>query len=280
MPGRPIAVLSGMGVPARLWRGLYFRRLAQAGLEPVLVDYAGSWFAPGATPSVQQLAAACLERVEEVLAQRPFLLGFSLGALIAQEIAKAAWDRLAGLVLISPFAEQLAVQRISMELEAAVRAGEAGGRGLLALLDVLQLSGRDELFDDAVFASRYGARRRAPAGAWDDALFQAVRAYDHQLAGLQAIRCPALVLSFDDDLVVPPPCARQVADAVPGAIFTGIPGAGHIGVLTHPQQVLAPLLEFIAATCGTTPRPRASASSPRPVPAAAGTSHPPPRPGR
>lgn len=279
MAARPIAILSGMGVPARLWRGIYFRRLAQHGLEPVLVDYASDWFAPGATPSVQQLAEACAARMQDLLARRPLLLGFSLGALIAQEIAKAAPGRLSGLVLVSPFAEQLAVQRISMEVEAAIRAG-GGGRDWLALLDVLQLSGRAELFDDAVFAARYRARSRAGADPWDDALFHAVRAYDHQLAGLRAIRCPALVLSFADDLVVPPPCARRVAEAIPGAAFAEIAGAGHIGVLTHPQQVLAPLLDFVRATqpeppaglaltCGTPPRPFRSASSPPPAPAAA-----------
>jgi pimeloyl-ACP methyl ester carboxylesterase len=274
---RPIAVLSGMGVPPRLWRTVYFRAFAQAGLEPVLIDYAADWFAPGERPSVRQIADACLSRLEPLLPRRPLLLGFSLGALIAQEIAASAGDRLHGLVLISPFAEQIALQRTAFGVEAGIRArAQADDRAMLALLDIIQLSSRAELFDDAVFPARYLARRDAGHDPWEDAMFNAVQGYDHRLDGLGAIACPALVLAFAEDMMVPPSCSRRVAAAIPGARFAEIANAGHIGVLTHAQQVLAAALAFVTPspaadtpTSGTSPTPASSASSPPPAPAAA-----------
>lgn len=62
---------------------------------------------------MEQLAQLCLAEIETLLSSRPILVGFSAGALFAQEIAKRMSQMLTGLVLIAPFAELLAVQRVA-----------------------------------------------------------------------------------------------------------------------------------------------------------------------
>lgn len=244
-PVQSIAFLSGMGVQPRMWRRIYFERLRKHGFEPLLVDYKPEWFAHGKRPSVEQLAQLCLAEIETLLSSRPILVGFSAGALVAQEIAKRMSQMLTGLVLIAPFSELLAVQRVAMELEAGVNAGNQAARSFLALLDVLQLSSRAELFEDAVFSSRYTAMlHRDLASPVDVGLFSAVHSYRSELAALAQVRCPTLVLAFSDDLMVPPPCSRRVAQAIPGAVFTEIEDAGHVGPLSHHETVFENLLGF------------------------------------
>jgi pimeloyl-ACP methyl ester carboxylesterase len=54
---------------------------------------------------------------------------------------------------------------------------------------------------------------------------------------LWRIDVPTLVLAGARDVIVPSPRQRALAQAIPGALFEEIPGAGHIGFLTHGDDV-------------------------------------------
>jgi pimeloyl-ACP methyl ester carboxylesterase len=239
-----VLVLSGMGLDKRVWQALYFDRLRKQGVEPVLIDYRPEWFVSGAETSVEDLTDRCLEEIAPLLHPAPVLLGFSVGALVAQEIALRRGGRLDALILVSPFAHQLAVQKTAMDLEARLLASGPPVSELLAWLDVVQLSSRQELFNEGVFRRRYAASlgRRRDA-TLDVALFSAVRRYQGDLSKLATIRCPTTIIAFADDFMVPAACSRRVAAAVPHAEYVEIPDAGHAGVASHHGQVLAAVLQ-------------------------------------
>jgi thioesterase CepJ len=60
------------------------------------------------------------------------------------------------------------------------------------------------------------------------------------------VRVPCLVLAFEHDVDSPPRYARQAAEAIPGCDYREVAGAGHIGILTHADEVARHLLEFFA----------------------------------
>lgn len=64
---------------------------------------------------------------------------------------------------------------------------------------------------------------------------------------LSQIRCPALVLVGEADAPSPPAEMRGMAEAIPGARFVEIPGAGHMTPMEQPAEVNAAILEFLAS---------------------------------
>lgn len=59
-----------------------------------------------------------------------------------------------------------------------------------------------------------------------------------------AIACPVLVASGETDFIWPPSLGRQVAEAIPGARFEVLPGAGHFPHLQTPALFAQMALEF------------------------------------
>jgi pimeloyl-ACP methyl ester carboxylesterase len=51
------------------------------------------------------------------------------------------------------------------------------------------------------------------------------------------IDAPSLIIAGSRDVVVPPSRQKHLADAIPGAGFETLEGAGHIGFLTHSREV-------------------------------------------
>jgi aminoacrylate hydrolase len=73
----------------------------------------------------------------------------------------------------------------------------------------------------------------------------AVRSHD-ALARLSALACPTLVSVAEDDVLVPPRFARELAAAIPGAALRLIDGAGHAYFWERPDIFNAMCLDFVA----------------------------------
>jgi pimeloyl-ACP methyl ester carboxylesterase len=65
------------------------------------------------------------------------------------------------------------------------------------------------------------------------------------LSGSGRGNVPAAVLVGDRDRLTPPPCAKSIADALPGAKLTVSPGAGHMLLLERPAEVSAALVAIV-----------------------------------
>jgi pimeloyl-ACP methyl ester carboxylesterase len=58
------------------------------------------------------------------------------------------------------------------------------------------------------------------------------------------IRCPTLVLCGDQDQATPPALNTALAEAIPGAVFRSIPGAGHLPCIEQPEILSAHIAAF------------------------------------
>jgi pimeloyl-ACP methyl ester carboxylesterase len=61
------------------------------------------------------------------------------------------------------------------------------------------------------------------------------------------VRVPCLVLAFEHDVDSPPRYARQAAETIPGCVYREVAGAGHLGIVTHADEVVRHLVDFFAA---------------------------------
>ena len=180
--------------------------------------------------------------------ERAHVLGVSMGGMIAQELALNHPRRVRSLQLHCTYARPDAYMLALMETWRAVRAkatlgGVDAHRRALALLaeDLRRAAGvhRDDRPD--------GARQSVPVHADVGFLRQgdAVRSHD-ALDRLSALACPTLVSVAEDDTLVPPRFARELAAAIPGAELRLIDGAGHAYFWERPDVFNAMCLDFVA----------------------------------
>jgi pimeloyl-ACP methyl ester carboxylesterase len=168
--------------------------------------------------SLPALARFSLGVLDAVGVRRAHVLGVSFGGLVAQQVATIAPPRVDRLVLVSTTAGLVHLP--------GEPARTFGGRIRRepALLPRLQLA--------------------APRTA---------EAYWHRLSGLTgwwgmpwSIRQPTLVLTGDDDPIVPPGNSRILASMIPGSRLEVIAEGGHLMLFDSPAEVLPRVTGFLA----------------------------------
>ncbi len=127
-------------------------------------------------------------------------------------------------------------------------AAAASGKGLAAIADTAMRRLFSPAFQQANPALL--AERRARFLATDPAMFaaacNALAALDLRDA-VPALRVPVLVLAGELDEATPPAMARQLADLLPNASFTGLPGLAHVPQLQDTAAFVAAIGGFLAA---------------------------------
>lgn len=198
--------------------------------------------------SVRSLAEDALALLDALGVQRAHVLGYSLGSAIAQEMALAAPDRVASLVLQCTWARGDGFQQAVLaglahpwrtgDVEVALAAlGIAFSPELLASPEFPELVGQMlPLFPSTP------AQVQATVEQWE------ADAGHDTLDRLPQITAPTLVLAGEQDLLTPHWHGKQVAEAIPGArfeLFTG-PGSSHALGDERAAEVLPLVLGFLA----------------------------------
>lgn len=173
------------------------------------------------------------------------VMGASLGAAVAIEMALAAPDRVRSLVLLTPFVTLGA--RLDAVLDAWCRVAAEASRPALAAVMLPWLFSAEHLADARVRArtARGLAEMAARVPAESLPRYAAgLRAWSGRRAGdLARLAVPALVVTGTEDLLTPD--GRDVADAIPGARFLAVGGAGHAVALEASEAVRRAVLEHL-----------------------------------
>lgn len=226
----PLVLIGGTLCNVRLWQPLIDRLNPSA---VICLTLSGAESAPAAS---RQLLA--------ILPPRFLLAGFSLGAIVALQMAADEPERLAGLALLSvnPLAdrpENAAARR------AAVLAARAQGHGRWlsstlwekyvapasidnrALHDTLCLMAQETDSDTFARQTEIAISRRDNRGA------------------LGSLACPVLILNGEQDPICTPYHHQQTAESTRGARWFTLPCAGHFFVLESVDEAAAPLRQWI-----------------------------------
>lgn len=244
----PVVLLHGWGAFKELW----WSTLLALGPDvrafaPDLPGHGGSPLAGDSRMS--QIAARVARFCDARGLQAITLVGHSMGGNIALELVLARPDLVTCLVLVDP-----AAQAQKMPIYTRSRLG--GMRGWAALRTGLVLARRLDVVGRRVPHVHRGgfvlpAIRRATYMARHDA-----EALHRLLASLFAnpigprlaeINLPTLVISGEFDPLVPPALSRRIAEAIPGAQYAIVRGAGHNPMDERPREFERVLLDFLAA---------------------------------
>ena len=167
-----------------------------------------------------------------------------MGGAIAQTLALARPEHLAGLILIGTGARLRVLPRLVELLR------ERSAEGLRLIRDLSFAAGAPP---DGVEAVERVLREGAPLVTLGDYL--ACDRFDVR-DRLTGIRTPTLVVTGTEDRLTPLTRGRFLADTIPGARLVEIPAAGHFPQLERPGPVNAAIREFLAGLGGAVDRRR------------------------
>lgn len=220
--GPPLVLLHGAGGNADVWEPLR-RELSSFDLFiPSLPGRLGSEGGP--YTSVEEAAAWLHELLEALGARAPFVLGHSFGGALALALALRGAP-LSGLILVATGARLRVHPSVLQAAEEAVRtrAPISARLGFGAARD-----------EHAARAYEEAAARTPPEATWAD--LRACDGFD-RMGRLGEIEAPALVLGGSDDPLTPPKYLRYLADHLPRAQLTLVPGAGHMLPWERPAEL-------------------------------------------
>ena len=202
------------------------------------------------------------ELLDRVGVQRAHVVGVSMGGMIAQELALRHPERVRGLVLACTYAKPDAGVERQMESSLAAFGGSRGPNGEiqvdLSKLDPMMFFQHllPTVFNQQFIMTELPKLMQVFAGAlqygfdMNAILAQVVATQTHDsVARLGQIKSPTLVLTGDSDLLIPPVCSDVLAERIPGARLTKIPGGSHGFNFETPELFNKAVLDFLAS-CG------------------------------
>ena len=211
------------------------------------VNPRGIGFSDAPEVDVYDVATAARD-VARVIGDTPaHVVGASLGAAVAMELALSHPKSVRSLVLITPFVE--ANGRLLALLDAWSAAAGRTDAEVLARMIVGWMFSPGLLADDArrervvrAFASTVGQMKPAVLSRWGAGLraWAGTRASD-----LHRIAVPTLVITGDDDVLTP--SGQAIAAVIPGAEHLALADTGHAAAIEQGPRVAAAIVSHVRA---------------------------------
>ena len=244
--GPPLLLLNGIGLDLSAWGPLVQELCGERQL--VLLETRGSGLSgpPPEPCSTARLAADALALLDHLSLDSVDVLGFSLGGLVAQELAILAPDRIRSLVLAATAARLPGRTRrvidvwrrlllAGVEADAFRREQFAWVFGPATLENDALVEGALATLADAPAPSARGFAAQADACLAHDTRERASR-----------IGAPALVLAGEDDVLLPATTAETLAELLPRGRFERHPG-GHAFLSESTRIVATSVLRFLGS---------------------------------
>lgn len=229
-PGLPLVLVMGMGGTCRGWTVLQTPELSRERTN-VIFDNRGAGRSedPGEPFTTRDMAEDTLALLDDLGIAEAHVLGGFLGGLVAQELAIAHPERVRSLVLVGSYARLDAKRRMLLEvwrglaacgvpreLRVKLRLVWTLHDATLEMRDLIDAMIRFYMQDDAPLEDKAFVRQADACLAHDS------------LERLDRIRCPALVVGGEQDLLTPPHLQRELARGIRRARLVLLPGAGHL----------------------------------------------------
>jgi len=247
--GDPLLMIMGLGFSLAMWRELracmaqHFRTIVYdnrgVGRSDVLL-----W-----PYSIATMARDAVSVLNAAGAPSAHVLGFSMGGMIAQELALSSPNRVRGLVLGCTSCGGRRSVHAEPEVRRALFPRPFAPRekiiaGLLPFIYDDQTA-RDRIEQDLQILRR----NPTPRFGFLEQLLAILswQSYDR----LPRITAPTLVIHGANDRLIPPANARILAERIPGAKLVVLPCASHIFPTDQPERSRQELLNFLTTSPAT-----------------------------
>ncbi len=205
--------------------------------------------------SLAAMAADAWALLADVMPQQPVLIGgFSMGGYVAWQMLADAPRAVQGLALINTSARADTPEGLANREKAIA----SMARDFEAFIDGLcRLALTPAGFADAALLAEVKAVMRSVGPAAATAQTRALMQRPDRRPGLPTLRLACQVVGGADDAITLPAWSQEMADLIPGARLTLLPGMGHMLPLERPAalaEALHGLLQRVAQTAANTPK--------------------------
>ena len=242
--GYPVLFINGFASTMDMWNPPVLENLA-GHFRVIIFDNRGTGFSSGSAKefSIPLLAADAAGLMDALGISSAHLVGFSMGASIAQELALAVPDRISRLVLVAGECGGSEAVMMQPEIQAMLMdkrgsGAEIANRMFSLLFPPSWLAGHDPLRYcpeiRETTSEETAARQAAALFGWKGSF--------SRLAGIGS---PTLVITGTEDTVVPAINSHIISKRIPRAERIEIPGAGHGLMYQVPDQFSSLVLDFL-----------------------------------
>ena len=230
------------GADHSVWT-LQARYFAHHGYAVVALDLPGHGRSPGPPcATIEEMADAVMASIDALDREQAALVGHSMGALVALDVAARAPDRVSRLALLGAAVPMRVSPALLTAAEHDVPAAAAmmvgWGHGPAARIGGHPAPG--------LWMTGAAARliERAPAGTLHADLLACDR-FEGGLAAAAGLDCPTLLVRGRADRMIEPGAAAALAGALPGAATVSL-DCGHFMMSERSDAVLDALRVFLA----------------------------------
>ncbi len=234
-------------------RSLWAHQVATlTGWRRITPDLRGCGFsdAPEQGYSMAAYAGDLARLLDRLRIERAVVAGLSMGGYVAFELLRRHRERVMGLILVDTRADADTADGRKGR-DAMIDLARRQGASAVAERLLPRLLGRTtQRTQPQVVEQVREMAGRLPVPGIVGAL-AAMRDRPDSTPQLAAIDVPTLVVVGEEDEITPPAAARAMTSAIPAAVMTTIPAAGHLAPLEAPTAVSRVIAEFLEAV----PRP-------------------------
>ena len=242
--GYPLILINGIASAMDTWNPPFLERLS-GHYRIIVFDTRGTGYSGTSekTYSISLFARDTLRLMDVLGISRAHILGFSMGASIAQELVFVAPERVDRLILMAgtcggkeaPGTDAEVWDRL---LDKTGSVTEIACRMFSLIFPAGWLQSHDpflycpEVYE--VTKSEEAARQASAFSSWTGS-------YDR----LNGIRSPTLILAGSEDAVIAPQNSVIMSRQIPGAKLVLFPGAGHGLMYQCPDRLSAVIMDFL-----------------------------------
>ena len=242
--GPDVLLIAGLGDPLECWQGQLDGLAGRYRVTAHDNRGVGRTPMPADGVSIRAMADDAAAALRTLGIEHAHVVGFSMGGLVAQELALAHPGSVSSLALLSTYGrtDALLHRTISSWIWLAGTADDPGE--FLRSFSAWLFSRRGHASGFVEQWVQAGLEDPRPMST-EDFCRAAQACLEHDaLDRLDAIGVPTLVVAGDEDLVTPPRFARAIAARIPGARLEVLPGYAHQSFMEVPGQVNALLDGF------------------------------------
>jgi pimeloyl-ACP methyl ester carboxylesterase len=206
--------------------------------------------------SVLMMAQDTIGLMDALGITKSHIMGLSMGGMIAQEMAINYPDRVKGLILACTHCGGPHQLTASAEVGALfmemiyIASDESKVKAAACLFARETLEKKPEVARRyAEISLKHPADTKILSKQWE-----AVLKYD-TFDRLPQIKAPTLVLTGNEDLLVPPGNSKILAERIPGAELKVIAGGGHQVLVEQPEACNKTIMGFLRGLDGVSPSP-------------------------
>jgi 3-oxoadipate enol-lactonase len=245
--GEPVLVITGWTISSAVFdpvADLYLPHVRVIAYDHRGAGRSAPWLAP---VSMAMLAADAARVLDDRSLRSAHVVGLSMGAAVALELAIRMPHRVTSLVLVGAGAGGPTTVRPSLRdavgAVGTVVSDSVRHRHVWPAAALFSTRFLEEHPDKVAEYVAYFARHRAPP--WTTAWQTLAVACFGRRGSLNRVQAPTLVLHGGRDVMAPAGNARLLADGIPGAELHVVPDAGHAVPLEHPELSARLLVDWV-----------------------------------